>query len=286
MNKKVILIGFEYNNLHNPDIDFLPGIPIDLYQVYSFIKNIPGEKYKTDNITVFTDIKKDYKTKILKNAIIEGIVDSGLLSFFEDIKELNQYVEFKSQNYYNNFEHTIKSLFSNTNDKICIYYTGHAINENIIFPDGSLYSFSRLVKFISKCSNKYTEIMIIMDCCNGIGLNLPYVLNDNIYRLTYGKHIFVLPKIICISSSTKMEKSLATKNGSLFTRNLFQLLSNELNISLRDLLNKINRLKHINLQKVTIHASYPTLKIIWGWFYGYAPISVTIDSDTSSIEVT
>jgi len=77
--RRAILIGFEYKNGKR-----LPGIPVDLYQVYCFLKN---NGWKNEEIKILTDIKQDAQTEILKISILDNIVDSGILSFIEDLKE-------------------------------------------------------------------------------------------------------------------------------------------------------------------------------------------------------
>ena len=47
---------------------------------------------------VFTDINKDHNTSILQRAILDGHVDSGLLSFIEDINDNKQYTMYKQIN--------------------------------------------------------------------------------------------------------------------------------------------------------------------------------------------
>ena len=77
MMREAILIGFEYTNEKK-----LPGIIVDLYQAYCFLKK---NNWKDNEIKILTDIKKDAETQILKSAILEKTVNSDILSFIEDI---------------------------------------------------------------------------------------------------------------------------------------------------------------------------------------------------------
>jgi len=231
--RKAILIGFQYKHKQK-----LPGISVDLYLVYSFLKKLG---WTDTEIIVFTDIKKDEQTEILKAALLEKIVDSKILSFIEDLKERNQYIEFKSTNHYNNFNTLFKS-----SDKTFIYYSGHSKNGNLILPNNSLIS---LDFFRESLTSK--EIFLIMDCCGG-GIKLPFVLKDNLYRLENEK-AFVKPEIICIASSLVNEKSITTRTGSMFTKNLLNILSIKS-------LYEISKIGNISV-------SHPNLKTIFNWFY-------------------
>jgi len=257
-NKCAILIGFEYKNEKK-----LPGIAIDIYQVYSFLKK---NNWKNEEIKVLTDIKKDDKTEKLKNAILEKIVDSGILSFIEDLKERNQYTEFKSHNYYNNFESFFTEITGN--EKCFIYYTGHSKDGNIILPNESLLSFESFKNIL--ISNISREIFLIMDCCER-GFLLPFALNEKVYRLE-NENCFVKPKIICISSSLENENSVASRVGSFFTRHLFDIISST-NITLYDIL-KLLKNKLRMKQTANISVSYPNLYLIFPWFYNLCNLSI------------
>ena len=64
MRYGILLIGFEYKR--SKKWNTLPGIPVDLYQVYRYFSSI------SRNILVVTDVNKDYKTTVLKKAILDG----------------------------------------------------------------------------------------------------------------------------------------------------------------------------------------------------------------------
>ena len=257
-----ILTGFEYK-----DSKKLPGILVDLYQVYCFLKKLGWED---SEIFVYTDIQKDKQTGILKAAILEKLVDSNILSFIEDIKEKNQYISFKNHNHYNNFE----SIFLNFSkyDNLFIYFSGHSKDKYFLLPNDSLYS---IISFRNILKSK--QIIVVMDCCEG-GLNLPFVLND-IYRLKNEKS-FVKPEIICIASSLNNEKSTISKSGSFFTRYLFNILDN-MNMNISEILNEINKkLKETS----NVSVSYPNLYYIFPWLY--RPINIKIIHHPYFISIT
>jgi len=255
--RKAILIGFEYFNGKK-----LPGITVDLYQVYLFLK---GKGWRDEEITVFTDIKKDEQTEMLKTAILEKTVDSNILSFIEILKEKKQYCEFISHNHYNNFETTITNTQNTQNTNLFFYYSGHSKNNNIILPNEALISFERLTKMLSK----WSEVICIMDCCSG-GIVLPFTCHEKVYR--FEAEIFLQTKIISFASSLEGEKSLTSRAGSLFTRNILSILTNEKQ-NIFQILEKMKKTNIFNNQTANICSTYPSQYYIFPWVYSHPNIS-------------
>ncbi len=136
--------------------------------------------------------------------------------------------------------------------------------------------------------DKYAEVFLVMDCCNGNGLGLPFHLRSRIYRLTNSEpRIYTTQKVICLSSTMSDENSVTSRDGSIFTRSLFK--------QMRDHEQSIHRLLKVvgkecltkYSQTATVHASYPDLKILWNWVYGKVTISIIINytSNTLSIDL-
>lgn len=259
-----LLIGFEYIKTNR--WKSLPGIPVDLYQAYSYCSTI------TKNILVFTDIEKDHNTNILQKSIIEGHTDSGLLSFIEDIKFNRQYVLYeyiKKNNYItNNFDQTV-SEFVNKFDKLIIYYTGHGKSGDIILPDNTHVGLSYLKSLI-----KTQQMLAIIDCCESNGMCLPYFYFNH-YKLNTTD--FSDNEIICLSSTHISQDSVATKSGSVFTRVLFSYLSTNNYITINDL---------VKIPGINIHTTFPNIKIVWGWVTGSKNnIDIDIDNTNSLITI-
>ena len=304
--KKGLIIGFEYKNG-----DYIPGIIVDLYQVYSFFK-----KNNIKNVLVITDIQYDYNTTVLKSSILNKVVDSGVISFIDDIKTSNEYVNFENLGErYDNDNHKfsrkpiniIISIFCQNTDELFVYFTGHGKNNHLILPNSNILSMTHFRDNILDNCLKDSNILFVMDCCDGNGLKLPFVLIDDIYRLV-DQPEFVKQQVICISSSQHKENSTATQIGSLFTRYLFKLLDDN-TLSLSSILKKIRKKiskkylidlvretnshsleidESINniIQTSTIHSSYPILKVPWGFIFNKSSLSVTIDNYTSLVEIT
>lgn len=251
MKRKSILIGFEYTGDKK-----LPGITVDLYQVYNFLKRWG---WKDDEITVYTDIKKDSQTDILKMSILEKTVDSHILSFIEDLQERKQHTEFTSHNHYNNFESIFKK---EKEDNLFVYYTGHCKNGNLILPNSSLLSLHSFTKILSK----YENVICIMDCCNG-GIDLPFVCHEKVYRFESEK--FVKNNIISIAAALQDENSVTSRAGSFFTKNLLSVLSNS-KLSVYQIVEKTKNINVKNERKkqtANISTSFPTLHYLFPFLY-------------------
>lgn len=246
--RSALLIGFEYKNYKK-----LPGILVDLYQVYSFLKKIG---WLDTQIYVFTDIQTDEATHVLKTAILEKTVDSNILSFIQDIKKKGQHILFTEYNHQNNFI----SRLSKFKDNLFLYFSGHSEGEYFVLPNENLVS----IKNIIKCK----QLLVILDCCEG-GLNLPFLLNkDNIYRLQ--NEIFIKPEILCIASSAKSEKSTISKSGSSFTKHLFNII-NDSGLSMKEILNRINQMVK---ETANVSTTYPNIHYINAWFYSNTQINI------------
>jgi len=287
MRYGALLIGFEYTNSNT--WKKLPGISVDLYQVYRYTKNI------TKNILVFTDIDKDYNTSILQRAILDGYVDSELLSFLEDIKDRKQYTKYISNQKggytTNNFDKTIQNFVKNL-DRLVVYYSGHGKNGDVILPDNTHVSLSYLRQLLVDNVTTECQIVSILDCCESNGMQLSYYYDPeySIFKL-YNSDTFMINNIICISSSKNDEDSSATRSGSLFTRMLFGYLYNNYNNNGNNKEHSKEHNKYILISDIkngsNIYSSYPNNVLLFGWFTrsDHNNIDITIDNNNSIIKI-
>ena len=269
--RKAFLIGFQYSQLNNHNKK-LPGIIIDLYKVYCFLIS---KGWKEDEIIIFSDIVKDDSTNILRNAILEKIVDSDILTFIEDCKERKQYILFTSHNHYNNFSSIFISK-ENTKDikHYFVYYTGHCKDGNLILPNNTLLSLELFRDYL-----KIEKVICIMDCCEG-GIELPFVLHNKVYRCKQNlkKEDFINTEMVCISSSLENEKSITSQSGSFFTRNLLEILDSSQSLSnILEKVRKSNQITQINReikQTATISVSLPHISYLFGFLYSFPTFSI------------
>ena len=75
---------------------------------------------------------------------------------------------------------------------------------------------------------------------------------------------------------------MTTNNGSTFTRLLFGGI-NRRERSVPNLLRELRR--GIPNQTVTVHSSYPDIKILWGWIFGLNDLNITVDRHNSIISI-
>lgn len=299
----VILIGFQYNDkISEKSSDYpkecikestnmeiqmnrLPGIIIDLYQCYCFV-----QKIKPERILLITDIPEDQQFTLLKGAIIDQIVDQNIFTFIEKCKTKQQYIKYST---YIDFMATI-SLNCHLSDRVLIYYTGHAKNGCLILPDDNLVPLTKLRETITQCSPPHCNILIILDCCNCNGLELPFRLHrtDSTWKMPYrymynigGDRYFCKQKIICISSTTNNENSGVNNLGSIFTRSIFKFLTNKTR-SLGTLVENINNeCRNCYNQTSNVYSSHPDIYQIWNWVFDKNSVIITMDNNYISISL-
>lgn len=254
--RRAILIGFEYRLGKR-----LPGITIDLYLMYKFLKD---KGWKNEEIMVFTDVKKDYHTKVLKKSILEKNVGSDILIFIEELKERKQYIEFISNGHYNNFS----SIFSSA-DNLFVYYTGHSKDRNLILPNSLAVSFENFTTLL--CKSK--EVFCIMDCCSG-GIILPFICHENVFR--FENEIFYKSRILSIASSLKNENSITSIVGSIFTKKILSIISEE-NLSIFKILALCSSTSSFrDKQTINISSTYPNFQYIFPWVYSKPNIHILV----------
>ena len=192
----------------------------------------------------------------------------------------------------------------NFDNKLIIYYTGHGVKDSLIMPDQSLFSFVMFRDSILNLLAPYVELFIILDCCHPLGLHLPYKLVDNRFVLASSKIECVSQPIILITSSDSHEKSTSTRDGSIFTRRLFHMLSvmnkaytivcknNKIflsahqNRNLTRLSNSlatfIRKLDTGYAQTVSVYSSYVIDPVLWLWIGAIHKRDVVLDMSLST----
>ena len=252
--RKAILIGFEYKLGKR-----LPGISVDLYLMYKFLKE---KGWRNEEILVFTDVKKDYHTKVLKKSILEKNVGSDILVFIEELKERKQYYEFSTNGHYNNFSSIFLSY-----ENLFVYYTGHSKDKNIILPNSLSLSFEVFASYIAKSK----EVFCIMDCCSG-GITLPFICHENVFR--FENEMFNKNKILSIASSLSHENSITSIVGSIFTKKILSIIHDE-SLSVYKILNLCST-HNRDRQTINISASYPDIRYVFPWFYSKPNLKIHV----------
>ncbi len=138
--------------------------------------------------------------------------------------------------------------------------------------------------FLAKTKSN-VQTFLVLDCCQCDGIRLPFLLSpDNVYRLSPSKNAIYLDKeIVCICSSSIIENSIATINGSLFSISFYSLIRSE-----RDLFKIISRVRYENskYQKAMVYVTLPTIKNVWAWMTHDSTIDVEVDKVNSKLIIT
>ncbi len=267
--RKALLVGFKYSHKEK-----LPGILVDLYLMYNFLKS---NGWIDSEINILTDIRHDQQTDILRGAILEKIVHPDILHFIKYIKKNNIYIEYKSEKHYNNF---LKSLPKSKN--LFFYYTGHCKSDYFVLPNNVYVEF----RFFLEKIKDYKRTILILDACE-LNLCLPYRYEKNLYRFVYDN--FFQSYIICLSSSKEKEKSTAHIRGSIFTQNVINSLkdkylsvknlykNNIYNDGCNDSNDSYENDKKEKKDKINISASYPIL-YLFSWLYSTTDLYISENS--------
>lgn len=268
--RRALLIGFEYE-----EILHLPGITIDLYLAYQFLKK---NGWKDTEIEILSDISKDHPTEVLKRSILEKVVSSDILSFIEDCKEKNIYTHYNTQNHYSNFYTTLTSFATSPESSLFIYYSGHAKDGHLILPGGSLCSINNFKGAIFRNvlnekieKRKQKNFFILLDCCQ-CDLELTFNLIDGVYR--FENENFNKGEVLCISSSLSEQNSMASKIGSLFSRHIFKVLDKDKDKDISYLIKEVN--KELKGKQTAIVSASKPIHAIFGWLFSFPTLSLSI----------
>ena len=269
------LIGFNYAEQKE-----LPGALLDIVAASKwavpFVSKINVLTDKIDQDNLESDVKEFYKKQkitIVKNGI-------GLL---DEVRRI---------------------LKDDPDKKHIIYYSGHAIHNFMLMPDDSYLPFHDFRKCICNILNDDAHVFCILDCCNPSGFSLPYILSENRFLLVknheYGTKFCTQPFLLITSANTN-EKSAATKYGSIFSKYLFELLTDmnsytalyknleiplEINRNLHRLVCNLNsKIKNDHRdwnQTISIYSSLLIDPILPFWI-GNNPINVTTDETLTTL---
>lgn len=271
---KGLLIGFEYK------FNSLPGALVDLYHAKKWCDSFECISH------VITDIEKNMKEENLKEILDNQIADDGFKTFYDNIESLG--IVKDESSLLSTIENFLKKGIPD--NKLVIYYTGHGVKDCLVMPNRNLLPIIEFRDTILNNINHDVEIFFILDCCNPSGMNLPYKLVRNEFSLSPKKIECVLQPILMITSSEHNEKSVATKFGSLFSRNLFKILSRltikdnnknfrvpiHKNRNLQRLIGMLSSsIKSINTgftQTVSVYSSYVIDPVLWMWIGGQSDI--------------
>jgi len=205
----VYIIGFRYNDSpdsKNPKRVYLPGIIVDLYQVYNIFNKIHPDK-----IVIITDIDENVSIDIVLEAIKQEKIDAHVLSFISSLKSDKKYIQFLSKE---KFLSDIKNTISGY-DKIFIYYTGHVDSGSILLPvpklinsrnNHSHHNIENIDSLINPNvkSDLNLETKIELDLSTGSNSKSIPILNPN---LNSSSDFISNPEILPIESTPRLETS-------------------------------------------------------------------------------
>lgn len=250
MNCVVNIIGYEYTGTSQE----LPGIILDLYQVYHYFKN------KGCRVNILTDLQKDVWKKEFVKAVADCRVGADITTFIQDIQEERSYLMFRNMKQVKDWlvEHPCQVMF----------YTGHGIKDRLMLPNNEFFPLEEMRDIVCAGNPNPTKLTFLLDCCHPNGMGLPYCIfpfdkdyKDNSTRPWECPH-----NVQCFVSSAINEKSVTSKCGSVYTQSLFDNITKNKIYYIPDLITKcqkdIDKLKTGFEQKVACYVNNPNVYTI------------------------
>lgn len=217
----VTILCFSY-----PDSPLYLGASyVDLYLVYTGVLRM-----KPDLIRVFTDLTEmDEESGKLCRLIASGVISGETIKLIDTIKEKGEYV------YYKDFSQILQWLSQILWDpnvrprEHLFYFSGHGVNEHLIFPFGEGLEMSTLIEILQLNSRGIDQTMLLLDCCFcHTGKHFPYVYSEGekCWNLVpdHGEVKKSTHTILCWYSTRYSSGSIMTEDGSFFTRAFFRHL--------------------------------------------------------------
>lgn len=202
MSDKTIFVALiqEYNGQ-------LPGALIDLHR---------AKKFAESQGMVFMcacDIIDPEYPKGAMDLISKGEVATGLYDLVDDFGNQADLVSDGRQ---------LRDWFSSlpATERMIFYYSGHGQKDDFRLSNGSLFPKSELVSNLKALSQKLT---MIVDCCHAGTLSQSFIRRDKSWHLDMINPSPV--RTIVLSASDDKTPSWSTRSESLFSKRIFQLLS-------------------------------------------------------------
>lgn len=244
----VLLIGLVYSE-NKKGYKELLGSFVDLYNFYSYFSKL------TKNVYLLTDIIDPESTQ-LGDAVAEGIIPDQVISFHRRLLwEKRLFIYSTPQDLYD-------FLKIGQEKELFLYFSGHCKQGDLLFPDISISSLE-----FRRCLEQQSlgaENFFVLDCCNGDGMKLPFLWQENKYICSSHPY-FSTKKTLCLCSTQPREDSASKITGSVFTDCFLRQLKERKDLA--ETMESINTECSCYPQTATLYSSRPDLKRFWSWLY-------------------
>lgn len=262
-------------------LDPLPGAIVDLYRMTMYMLEIGIKPL------ILTDIEpSQINYRVLTRFVGYGEVPLDILDFPH---------EFLRNSCIRREEDLIRALESLVWDdnKLLFYYSGHGLNNGLLFPDRSHMPLHRLFHLLRSCRRKFFressresgQSLFVLDCCDIPDVNLSFVYRpqEGRFRLNKEPYLQTTDYLLIFRSSTPDGVAGTTRFGSLFTRALTSFLTSRLRSTLllphlfsqvpQALTQSYKLTTTTNyMQDLLITSSHNSGPLLWGWLTN-SPIS-------------
>jgi hypothetical protein len=260
MEKIALILSFEYSSA-----SYLPGAIVDLFRIYSMIRD---KGY--DKITIITDcnptdrILYDYTT-MNTDVDVEIYSVRTLLTMYKNKDQVLTLL------------HEVLTC-----KKGFLYYSGHSMSKKIILPDCNISDYD-ILDIISGVKDPNVESMLIFDCCNGTNFLLPYLHDGIMYHLVDNARVYMPHRVILICSSIGNQQSFSDISGSDLTKSLVKNISK---LSIRDIMRSvILDVTSVSKSSPTLYSTYPNIHYIFPWVIYGTKLTILIDKYNNDVKV-
>lgn len=258
----VILVGVKNSDSKFHNHAELYSIWADLYMMWKWWSKI-GCDY-----TIITDLTENPPDNIFNKLFNEGNFDIKFKTFITDqknkIKPLSDII-------------TVLRDYKFKYSRVCLYYSGHGLNGNIYIPQA--ISIIEIFSILDPV-NKDFKGMIILDCCHGDNLFLPYCYDEKEKKFLLEedrktKEILESKSnwmILAASSSEAL--SFCSAFGSKFTIDLIKKFEQ-----------KIRHFKEFSKLGPIRSNKLPITNLLWSWIFGISEIEIKFSNGVIDFEV-
>jgi hypothetical protein len=142
------------------------------------------------------------------------------------------------------------------------------------------------------------DILCIIDTCFSSAMNLPFILDNNIFRVRISSTTrFTKHNILVFTSLDEKYNAVACSTGSLLTTHIFEYLKRlsqpynfvksvpiSLNRNLQRMVNELeNKILGNGIIKVDVHSSHLRDPVLWNWIGRSDSVSIKSDDSMTAI---
>lgn len=229
-----ILLSFSY---HSDDLRCLDGAIVDLYSARKLAISLGYSE-----IHSLTDVEQNIDPMVA-NSLMSTHIGPDILRFIDAYTPVGDL--------HDAFMEILDE--SQRHPRCLFYFSGHSVNGDLIIPGGGAITPVELRSRLSM----FDDTTIILDCCYGPDLSLPYILKDGEFRRVehISERFYSECRMTLITSTSGDERTVSSRHGSVFTSILVASHTEGLNVVMERMKNHPYRVR----QTMSVYSNYPEI---------------------------